>query len=901
MRRFITLVCLFACASALAQTRVLERWRMESSLSRGNGGESISSPLYDDSSWHSVTVPTTVLRALVDEGLYPDPRFGMDNYLIPDISDEFNERVAIHGDNIWKDPWWFRTTFTLPDGIQAGKHVWLHLDGINYRADVWMNGRKVASKEDLVGMFRRFPIDISRQLLSGENAIGILIYPPDHPGTPAPGTQKILFGPNRGTAADIFRDETLKFSGGWDCAPVVRDRNMGLWQKVWLSKSGEVTVEDPFIRCEVPSEKMARLFFSTSLENHSSRTVRGTVRIHITHLDSLDMGSWTKYTPGDFDPLTFEAPVTLKPREKREVSFYPKEIANPLLWWPNGFGQQHLHHARVEFICGGTVSDSQEFDFGIRQVDTRLMDKDGEKGLVFLINGRKIFCRGGWLQPDILLGNTRENIYDQARLLAEANVNLIGSEDMPSPCEDWLDSWDRYGLMDWHVFYQCYRMYPGRANAHNPDDHSLAVESARDMLLRYRNHPCIVAWFGVNEVMVDEDIYLPTKAAARELDPSRPFIPTTSTSWDVEKLTPWILPDLPTGTTDDGAPDYGWAPSEYYFRKVDEVYLQMFRNEMGMPGMPVYESLEASIPTINKPFDPGDRLFPLDSVWAEHGAWDANNFCYRGYDSAIRTLYGDPASARDYVRKGQMVSAEGYRAMYEAAGHRMWDVTTGAMLWKLNSCWPDVCWQIYDWFLAPNAAYYFSKKALEPLHIQMNADDNAVCVVNAGASSREGLRAQAVVVGADMKERWRWSGTLDADAGSMQTLVTVPFPRDVPSVYLVRLSLEDAGGNMLSENLYWRYTQHQNFYALTSLPEVDLHPRMTVRTEGRETVVSVDLCNDGDTLAFFRRVVLRSGEDPLHPVFWDDNYITLFPGESRTLTARVATKHLQGPLTVTLE
>lgn len=831
-----------------------------------------------EGAWTDVTVPTTVLSALVDQGVYPDPWNGLANFTIPDVSEPGSP---------FKGPYLFRTSFSLPAEMVSDGHIWLHFDGINYRADISLNGIRIASREEVVGMFRRFSFDVTPAVKrDADNLLEVTVYQTDHPGTPTPGQQWNLFRPNRGNAGEgLFRDETMKMSGGWDCAPVVRDRNMGIWQKVWLSSSEDITIEDPFVYSEVPDLNHAVLHIQGTLVNHSQLPQKGTLTARII--------------PENGKTLTLTKSVTLAPGESKEVTFLPYTLEKPALWWPNGYGEQPLYNLELSFAAGKKVSDAVRTPFGIREVGTYLMDKDGEKGLVFTVNGVKIFARGGWLQPDAMLRNTPKNIADQARLLREANINLVGSEDMPAPGEGWLDGLDANGLMSWHVFHQCYRMYPGRDNAHNPNDHALAAESVRDIILRYRNHPSIIAWFGVNEVMVDEDLYNATKEACRTLDPTRPFIPTTSISWDVEALTPWILDDLPTGTTDEGAPDYNWAPSEYYFRKVNEVYLQMFRNEMGMPSMPVYRSLKRFIPSIEKEYDASDPLWPLDSYWAEHGAWDANNYCYRSYDNAIRTLYSDPTSARDYVRKGQLVSAEGYRAMFEAANHRMWDITSGVMLWKINSCWPDVCWQIYDYYLTPTAAYYFTKKALEPVHIQMNADTRMVSVINTTPNALSGLRARVSVWGNDLKEHWSLERTLDAPAQTFTELEAIPFIKDINAVALVRLSLEDPSGNVVSENLYWYYTQHQNLSWLTTLPKVDLHPQVKViREEGDGYRLEVTLTNDSENLSFFNEIVLLTGGFEADSVFWSDNFVTLFPGEKKVLSAWISQSDTWGDFEV---
>ena len=829
--------------------------------------------------WYQVQVPTTVLNALVKEGVYPDPRVGMNNFLIPDVSEEGSP---------FRDPWWYRTHFSLSRSMAAAAHLWLHFDGINYRADIYVNGQQIASREEVVGMFRRFRFDIKPYIRKGDNLLEVKIYQVDHPGVPTPGRQELL-GPNRGNAADLFQDETLKFTGGWDCAPVVRDRCMGIWQPVYLTASGEVTLEHPYVVSQVPDTTRAILRMETTLVNHSEKAVKGFLKARVAPED------------GTGEERVLKVPVSLQPREKKLVKMDSLVMDAPRLWWPNGYGKQPLHVLDLSFTCGGKVSDRSRTLFGIREVRKELMDRGGEKGLVFRINGQRIFARGGWLQPDCLLDNSRKNIFTQARLLAHAGVNIVGSEDMPSPQEDWLESWDRYGLMDWHVFYQCYRMFPGRANAHNQADHDLALACAKDMLLRYRNHPSIIAWFGVNEVMFDEDLYIGTKNAAAALDPSRPFLPTTSVSWDVEKLTPWIADDLPTGTTDDGAPDYNWAPSDYYFRKVKEVYLQMFRNELGMPNVPVYRSLERFIPSLEASERKKDALYPLNEVWGEHGAWDANNFCFRSYDSAIRSLWGTPSSARDYARKAQYLSADGYRAMFEAAGHRMWDITTGVMLWKLNACWPDVCWQLYDWYLTPGAAYYFAKKALEPLHVQMNADTRTVSLVNVLPKERKGLKLNVRVFGNDLREHWSLEKELDMAPETYLEVCELPFLPGITAIELIKLELKDASGATLSENLYWNYTQHQSYYWLATLPKAELHPRLLKEDDGDEWKLTVSLENNGESLAFMQELILLSDGKPADPVFWDDNFVTLFPGEKRCVTGRIPKEDAPGELSIRIE
>jgi len=498
----------------------------------------------------------------------------------------------------------------------------------------------------------------------------------------------------------------------------------------------------------------------------------------------------------------------------------------------------------------------------------------------------------------MMLDMNRKRVFDEARLLAEANVNIVGSEDSPAPPDDVIESYDKYGLMYWEIFFQCWRMYPGSETAHYPLDHQLAVAEVNDLVKRFRNSPAIVAWFTANEVMVDEELYTASKKAVKTLDPTRPFIPTTSIDWDVDKLTPYIKEDLPTGTTDDGAPDYNWNPPAYFFDKVEEVHLQMFRNELGVPAIPAYSSLLRFIPSAN-PEHPQNRknpIFPLDSVWAEHGAWDGLNYCFRGYDNAIRTFYGNLATVKQYADNAQLVNADSYRAMFEAANHRMWDITSGVMIWKLNSCWPDVGWQIYDWFLNPGAAYFFAKKAMEPLHIQMNGNNRSLSVINATQRSHHGMTVMAQIIDWNMKVLWSYKDTVSVKADSYFECLKIPKPMDSAPVYFVKLSLQDQKGHLISENLYWECAQHEDFSSLAVLPKVSLKKTVTITNQDKELRIEVNLKNETRSVSFFNRLILhtdQSGGEVL-PTFWSDNYLTLFPGEEKTVTANVAINDLAG-------
>ena len=580
--------------------QVLKEWKLRSSLLVNEKESTISSTDYSDSVWIKAEVPTTVLRALVKAGIYPDPHFDLNDLQIPDASDTLNKRLNLgkysyikNITNPFKYPYWFRTTFTVPKE-NRGKKIGLNFDGINYRADVWLNGKQVADSGKMAGMFQRFKYDITPFANpDGENVLAVKIYQVDHVGTANPGVQFEVFGPNRGQGKDIFKDVTLKLSAGWDCAPVVRDRNMGIYQEVYLTYTRDVNISNTCIVTDLPLPDTTRaaITVSTVLTNTGSTSLKGILKGRIDMLKEIDFHTYKKKMPGTMKPVVFEKEVEIGAGQTVNVTFSPGEfsrlnIKDPHLWWPNGYGMQYLHNLHLEFDINGKASDIQNTTFGIRKITSTVKEIDGNYGRVIMVNGRRIFCRGGWIQPDMMLDMNPKRAYDEARLMAEAGINMIASEDMPSPPDHVMETYDKYGLMVWETFYQCWRTYPGTPLFVNPLDAKLALKNSFDIVRRYRNNPSLVIWCVANESLPREEIYVPLREYIRKMDPTRVFIATSNYGWDVDSLTPYMKPDLPTGVTDEGLPDYTWYPHSYYYNMVLQVKDQMFKDELGVPAIP---------------------------------------------------------------------------------------------------------------------------------------------------------------------------------------------------------------------------------------------------------------------------------------------------------------------------
>ena len=853
-------------------------WLLKSSAQVKEGGEVISTTKFIPEHWYPAKVPCTVLGALVHNGVYPDPRVGLNCYQIPDSSDEFNrqhklEKFSYLPDkrNPWRHPYWYRTEFDLaavpPDG-----RVWLEFKGVNYRADVWLNGRKVSDRRQMVGMFLRFRMDVTSPARVGRNCVAVLVSPVDHPGEP--DVQWEVFGrPRNYTGKDLMKDVTFTMGIGYDCMPTIPDRAMGLWQEVSVEITGPVDVRDPFVVTDLPLPKTDPAFLTVSadLVNTSRRVQSGVLRGVIAE-----------------NGVAFGKKVELAPGEIRRVACGPKEfrelvIAKPRLWWPRQYGRQDLYHLSLTFESGGAASDTETVTFGIRKVTSELHWFKGTPGLRLRINGQKVFAQGGWLQPDMLFDMPAARTEAEVRYLAEANLHTVTFEDVPLPNDAFLEACDRYGLMYWCSFYGSYWVGP---LGNRPLDRGLLAQCGEDVIKRCCNHPSVILYSCVGEGSPDKDVYLRWRKAVREMDGTRLFVPTI----DVRKgqAQEWFKEELPTGLHDDTA--FGWRDPATYYRNVRDGGTWTFNTEVGFGSLPPVDSLRRFLPDLFAS-KPGSGAFPLDKTWAHHGA----NSYYKAYDDAIRRLYGEPEGVVDYCMKAHLVTATQHRAWSEAVNHRLWEITSGLWEWKVNSCWPDVNWQIYDWYLRPMVSAYYYRLAFEPLHVQLSPLDGMVTVINRRVSPEKGLTVDVSVLDGDSKLLWRRSAAADVAGETYRDVFAVPRLELPTPVYFAALKLRGAQGKIVSRNFYWLSAKEPADYrGLSKLPMVKLRASHEIERVGEESVVRARVANPTDRVALFVQLALTRTADgaEILPVFWDDNYFSLAPGEEREVTARVAARDL---------
>jgi len=869
-------------------------WQMQSTILVDDDATIVSSRSFEPQNWHPTKPGWTVLNTLIKDGVYPDMRYGMNNDLIPDMSDLFNEQHDLARfshlpgkQNPWTSPWWFRKTFLL-EAVDADKITWLEIDCINYRAEIWLNGRMVAGREQVVGMFQRFQFDVSDFVKPGENVLAIRIFSTDHVASPylyPPGevkTQSVpLFG-ERQWFGEMMKDMTMVVTQGYDCFPTVRDRNIGILQGVRVRQMKPVMIRDPFVKTEMrfPKTDQATIMVSAELVNGTDAPQKAVLRGKIEGTD-----------------LTFEQAVTLNPNETHLVKIKPFFMQKPKLWFPHGHGEQNIYTATLEVIdASNAVADSRDVRFGVRQITTELHEYNGYYGRQIFINGKKIFCQGGYIQPDVMLEWDRERVAAELRYYKEAGMNLIYYSDIPNPPDWFYDLCDEYGILVGYCHFSCLWMQDG---TDYPSDLDLLELCTIDLTKRYRNHPCSILYMCMNEGSIREEVYTIWRKVIIEHDGTRFWIPSaTFPDGFYDDVSDWIRQDMPVGMTDIGA-SYSWLPVEEYFRKVQEDYRWMFMMESGSPSLPPIESLRLFLPDIDsKKAGPvkeeyeGVDLFPLDAVWADHGAV----MYYRPYHEALYRLFTAPDDVADYCRKGHVLTADQHRAMFEAVYHRMWTITSGFTQWSVNTCCPTVQWQIFDYFHRPAVSYYFIKKANRPVHVLWSPLANQVYVVNHKMEAFHGT-VHADVYDFNMKKLFsaKHSVNVSHETSSDIGLEIKRYTEAPEGIYFLKLRLVDGSDSLISDNFYWIPT-NESLAGLEKLQAVPLEYSTVFRMEGDETVGTVTVTNRTNRLAFFVRAILQKEADGLEvlPVFWSDNYISLLPGESQILEVRVPTKYLSG-------
>ncbi|PWT74539.1 MAG: hypothetical protein C5B59_11000 [Bacteroidetes bacterium] len=895
----LVLVNLNLSAQSLQPRQVrLSHFDLQSEYVVSDGGDSLSLPGYIKKDyWYPVKVPCTVLSGLVANKVYPDPYIGMNNMLIPDASDYFNQQLHLeqyshipYHPNPWKKPYWYRAVFYVPSS-ERGKLFQLIFKGINYRAEVWLNGAKIADSSQMAGMFADYYLDVSNHIRIGENnGLAVRIFPLDFPGIPSQPQLKALgdFYANGGPFGDIGKNVTMLCSVGWDWIPEVKDRNMGIWQPVYLRSTGAVQISKPQVITELPSlpdTSVARLSIKFKLKNLSTEGVDGKIRITIS--------------PENFSgapPVVITRSLSLDSLSESDVAFSADSnkllsINRPAIWWPNGYGQPNLYRMRIQYLVGDKILDESSFPFGIRTVSSEDKVASGWYRRDFYVNGRRVHLVGGAWVPDMMLNRDSTRYDYELRLCRNANVNLVriwgGGL---AETDDFYELADRYGLMVWQDFWvtgDTQGEFKGSPDW--PIQGDIFIKNVVSTIYRIRNHPSLLVWTGGNEGHARKELYDAMREDVATLDGTRPFIPSSSGfAFQREGWKRSWPDDRPAGVYSGGP--YSWQDAKRYYNLADSGKDWVFKDEVGLPSQPPYSILPKIIPNLIH----DDSLpFPLNNTWGYHDACTGNGHFDLYYKSMV-DQYGVPTNVKDYCDKMQLMNGEGYRGIFESVEHKLKE-TGGVMLWKLNSAFPSVMWQIYDWWMVPNAGYYYMQNACKPVHIQFNLDDSSVAVINRSYRTFNTLKYDCSVSDIYGNTVFKKDSSIYLDSIDVEPVLSLKeilSQRD--SLSFVDLNLRDAHGNLISHNVYWLAPKN-NYSLLSQLQPANVECKM-VRSgkvkDSRQWVLQ--FANHSDQFAFFIHSMISHGNEELLPSFWSDNYFSLKPHESITVTVSTPTDILKG-------
>ncbi len=800
-------------------------WRLQRASLVREDGERLSAPDYEPDGWLPATVPGTVLSSYFNAGAVPDQRYDDDQL---QISESF-----------FLDDFWYRDTFDLP-ADWAGKACILHFDGINWKAEVFVNGSP-AGRID--GAFTRASFDVTALLHAGRNALAVKIFKNDHPGIVKEQDRRSADLNGGVLGAD---NPTMHATIGWDWIPTVRGRNIGIWNDVYLSAhAGGVTIDDVFVDTDLPlpSTDYAVLKPVVTLTNHAAQSRLAAVALR-------------------YGETVISAEAALAPGETRDLALPATRLAHPELWWPAGYGAPHLYEVETAVLVDGVLSDSKKQFSGVREMSYTM---DGGV-LDFYVNGRRLIGNGGnWGYPEINL-NYRAREYDIAAAYhADMHFTMIRNWVGMTGDEEFWEACDRHGVMVWQDFWLA-----NPADGPEPDDEAMFLANAEDFLRKIRHHPCLALYCGRNEGNPPATLDTGLAALVARLHPGLQYIPHSA-----------------AGPVSGNGPYRALPVAEYFALERGR---DRFHSERGMPNVPTPESLARMLGA--------DHRWPQNAVWGMHDYALESAQGAESFNRMVEKALGEPASLEQFSEWAQWINYDGYRAMYESRSAQR----KGLLIWMSHACWPSMVWQTYDYYFAPTAAYFGAKKGSAPIRIQWNPHTALVEVVNNNAGDLSGLTACAVAYAPDGTLLGESAAELDAPEDTTVPLPTIIIPdliRDLPgegAVFLLRLRL-CRGGEELADNFYvLNLTDPGNFRSLRSMPKARVRQDYRFRREGDDWVADVSLENRSKTPALMLRLNLtgaRSGEQIL-PVFYEDNWISLLPGERKVIRVRCADADTRG-------
>jgi exo-1,4-beta-D-glucosaminidase len=842
----------------LGSATTIAHWQIQSSAKAQQSGAEISSAGYSPGEWYPVSGRATVMAGLLENGTYKNV-FYSDNLRAVEEPDSSG--------NLFVIPWWYRTEFTLVEGGRETRTL-LRINGIIASADVWLNGSLVAERAAVAGAYPVHELDVTRWVRAGTNTLALRVHP---------------------------ADPRSSLSIGWvDWNPTPPDNNMGPWRGVDIVRRGPVEIGSPQVTSTLSLPDLSR----------AALTVKVQAR-------NLDASAHEATITGVVAGVSLRRTIHLDAGQTQTVSFSPKsdpglDLKAPQVWWPIGMGAHPLYTLQMAAAVDDVISDRASATFGIRSVSSHLT-QDGFNQ--FVINGKPVLIRGAGWAPDMFLRDDPKRMETEFSYVVNLGLNTLRSE---GKLEDSLfyDLADRNGIMilaGWECCDKWESWAKTGGEPWNAADEKVAQASMASEARLLRNHPSVIGF------LIGSDNAPPAAISKIYVDALH------AADWPlpiIAAAVPQATPETgPSGMKMDGP--YSWVPPAYWY--ADKLG--------GAFGFDSEVSAGASIPLLA---DLNRMLAPqeLEALWKDpqarqfhaSAAWSifAN---IEPFDTALAKRYGAPKSLEDYVAKSQLDNYDNARAQFEAFNAHMDAAkpSTGVIYWMLNNAWPSLHWHLYDYFLNPAGAYFGAKIANEPLHIQYAYDTRAIMLVNHTLNREHGLRAVIRVRNLDGSVAYeRRLKDIDLKGNGAQQLAVLPALNGLSRTYFIELELASAVDKSISRNVYWLsaqtdeldwahstwyltpVTQYADLTSLESLPAATATVRATIQHGGAEDIASVTLTAppSSKAVALFQHVSIKrsAGGEPVLPILWSDNDVTLWPGESLTLTAHFATAGAATPV-----
>ena len=839
----IVLACLFPLQS-FTQVKsnnpekilLKENWYVQKSGTVNQPGTVLSSNKINKANWYKTTVPSTVMGALTANGLYKDIFIG-DNFKNVDKI-QFN------------DSWWYYRQFNISN-FKKGQHVTLNFDGISYYANIWLNGKLLASRDSCFGTFRRFSFDVSKLVSSTNNII----------------------------AVEVFRAQPGDFNTGFvDWNPRPQDENMGIWRPVYLEISGDVTLRNSYVESDLNITTLdeASLIVKTSLKNNSLKQIKGLLK-------------------GNIENISFSYPVQIEPGQSIDLKLTPAEIPalhikNPRLWWCNNLGAPLLYHLDLSFEANGVTTDKQKVTFGIRKIEM-YTNAAGHKG--FKLNGKEVLIKGAGWTDDIFLRDSLQSIETQIQYVKHMNLNTIRLEGFWGNNQDIYDLCDKYGILimvGWSCHWE-WDEYLGKAcgdfgGIQTESDITLALNSFRDQLLWLRNHPSVLVWMVGSDKCPKPELEISYANLIKSID-DRPYLVSAGTRISTVSG--------PSGVKMNGP--YEYVSPNYWYTDTINGGAFGFNTETGPgPQVPVLESVKKMIPA--------DKLWPPNEMWNYHCTHSKQAFNTMDvYNTALEARFGKATDLDDYLLKSNAQSYEAMKGMFEAFRVNI-PKTTGIIQWMLNSAWPSMYWHLYDYYLRPSAAYYAARNANQPIQLIYNYGNNSIYAVNETRQEVKNFNTEIKLLNTGSNVLTNKNLIVDIPSNSSVKIMQLD---PLTENEFLSMKLTDANGKRVAGNFYWLSDKPDEFawdktnWVFTPLksfadhtPLSELQPtKITIvyKTEvnGSNMKIHTWISNPTDKIAFFISLMLNDEKgESICPVFWDDNYISLLPGEKREINCTVS-------------